>query len=69
MKSNTPIIDWISQYKKNVLNSDVDLMEHWNNTMALFADASKDGEINASEIIVSDEWLENNKEVKISTFC
>ena len=63
MKSNTPIIDWLAQYQKNVLNSDVDLMEHWNNTMALFADASKNGETDASELIVSDEWVENNKEV------
>ena len=63
MKSNTPIIDWISQYQKNVLNSDIDPMKHWENTMALFADAGKNGEIDASELIVSDEWIENNKEV------
>lgn len=62
MKSNTPIIDWLVQYQKNVLNSDIDLMEHWENTMALFADASKSGETDASEIITSDEWVENNKE-------
>ena len=63
MKSNTPIIDWLAQYQKNVLNSDIDIMKHWENTMALFADASKNGETDASELIVSDEWVENNKEV------
>ena len=31
--------------------------------MALFADASKDGETDANALIVSDEWVENNKEV------
>lgn len=63
MKSNTPIIDWLSQYQKNVLNSDINILEHWENTMALFANASKDGEIDASDLIVSNEWVENNKEV------
>jgi hypothetical protein len=46
-------------------------MEHWNKTMGIFADASSftgqgltDNQTDASEIITSDEWVEDNKEVQ-----
>lgn len=63
-KSNTPIIEFLTQYQKNSTNSDVDLMKHWDTTMGIFADAKTSDGVDASEIIVSDEWVEDNLEVQ-----
>jgi hypothetical protein len=70
-KSNVPILEFLSQYAKSSTNSDVDPMEHWKKTIGIFADASSftgqgltDNQTDASEVITSDEWVEDNKEVQ-----
>jgi len=58
MKTNSPIIDFISQFLKTSTNSDLDMNKHWENTIKMFEESGED----PNEVMVEDNWIEDNKE-------